>query len=192
LRADARRNRERLLVVADEVFAARGIGASTEDVARAAGVGIGTVFRHFPTKESLLAAVLVLRLQHMTERADRLSSSSDPGAAFASFFREIVDDARTKLTLSEALASAGVDLTRSAADTKNAFNAALERLLSRAQQAGAVRTDVGLPELLALIVGASRAAQQLGDPALQQRTVQILLDGLAAPGNPLGRPGRPD
>jgi AcrR family transcriptional regulator len=181
LRADARRNRQRLLAVAEDVFARRGFAASTEDIARAAGVGIGTLFRHFPTKEALLEAVFVARLQHMTDDAQRLSSASDPGAAFAGFFGQIIGESRTKLPLAAALAAAGVDLTSAAADTKRAFNAALERLLVRAQEAGAVRRDIGIRELLVLIVGASHAVQHAGgDPDLEAQAIRVVLDGLAA------------
>ena len=180
LRADARRNRDRLLIVADQVFASRGPGASTEDIARAAGVGIGTLFCHFPTKEALPEAVFVARLEHLAQVGDHLASSDDAGAAFATFFRQIVGEAQTKLIVAEALASAGVDLAHAAADTKRAFTLALERLLRRAQAAGAVRADIGLGEVVALIVGASRAVQHLGsDASGQARTIQVFLDGLA-------------
>jgi AcrR family transcriptional regulator len=181
LRADARRNRDRLLAVAEDIFARRGLAASTDDIARAAGVGIGTLFRHFPTKEALLEAVFVARLQHLTEDAQRLSSGDDPGQAFATFFAQIITESRTKLPLATALAAAGVDLTHTAGDTKRAFNAALEQLLVRAQEAGAVRRDIGIRELLVLIVGASHAVQQIGDDReLEAQTVRIVLDGLAA------------
>jgi AcrR family transcriptional regulator len=181
LRADARRNRDRLLVVAEDVFGSRGPGASTEDIARAAGVGIGTLFRHFPTKETLLEAVFVARLEHLTEDAQRLSSAADAGEAFASFFSQIISESRTKLPLAAALAAAGVDLTHVAADTKRAFNAALERLLVRAQEAGAVRSDIGIRELLVLIVGASHAVQHTGnDRELEAQAIRVVLDGLAA------------
>lgn len=181
VRADARRNRERLLAVAEDVFSSRGLAASTEDIARAAGVGIGTLFRHFPTKEALLEAVFVARLQQLTEDAERLSSAADPGEAFASFFGQIISESRTKLPLAAALAAAGVDLTYSAADTKREFNAALERLLVRAQEAGAVRSDVGIRELLVLIVGASHAVQHTGnDRELEAHAIRVVLDGLAA------------
>src|SRR5579859_7375871 len=103
LRADARRNRDRLLAVAEDIFARRGLVASTDDIARAAGVGIGTLFRHFPTKEALLEAVFVARLQHLTEDARRLSSGDDPGEAFATFFAQIITESRTKLPLATAL-----------------------------------------------------------------------------------------
>jgi AcrR family transcriptional regulator len=181
MRADARRNRERLLLVADEVFATQGVGASTEDIARAAGVGIGTLFRHFPTKEALLEAVFVARLRQLADQADRLTSAPDPGAAFETFFRQVIAEARTRLTLVEALALQGIDVSVSAADAKRELNDALERLLNRAQRSGAVRADVGLSELLSLIVGGARAAQHAGDdPHVDARILRVILDGLAA------------
>jgi AcrR family transcriptional regulator len=181
VRADARRNRERLLVVAEDVFASRGVSASTEDIARAAGVGIGTLFRHFPTKEALLQAVFVARLHQLALQAEQLCSAPDAGAAFETFFRQVIAEAQTKLTLVDALAQAGIDLTLNAGDAKQELNCALEHLLARARGAGAIRADVGLPELLALIVGTTRAVQHVGnDPQVEERTVRVVLDGLAA------------
>jgi AcrR family transcriptional regulator len=183
LRADARRNRARLLAVAQDVFARQGSSASTEDIARAAGVGIGTLFRHFPTKEALLQAVLLARLRQLTDQAEQLSAADDPGAAFEAFFTQVIAEARSRLSQVEALSLAGIDLSVGAADVKADFNAALERLLRRAQAAGAVRADVGLAELLALIVGTSRAVQfGGGDPQMEARTVRVVLDGLSARG----------
>jgi AcrR family transcriptional regulator len=182
VRADARRNRERLLAVAQDVFARQGIAASTEDIARAAGVGIGTLFRHFPTKEALLEAVFVARLQQLAEQAERSAQADDPGAAFEAFFCQIIAEARTRLSQVEALSLAGIDLSVAAADAKRDFNAALEQLLHRAQAAGAVRADIGLSDLLALIVGTSRAVQFAADDReVEARTLRVVLDGLAAP-----------
>jgi AcrR family transcriptional regulator len=181
LRTDARRNRDRLLAVAEDVFATRGPAASTEDIARAAGVGIGTLFRHFPTKEALLEAVFVARLQHLTDEAQQLNAADDPGQAFATFFSQIITASRSKLPLATALAAAGVDLTYTAGDTKRAFTSALQRLLVRAQEAGAVRSDISIRELLALIVGTSHAVQHTAeDRELQAQLVRIVLDGLGA------------
>jgi AcrR family transcriptional regulator len=181
LRADARRNRDRLLAVADEVFATQGAGASTDDIARAAGVGIGTLFRHFPTKEALLAAVFEARLRHLAEQARHLSATQDPGTSFAIFFRQVISEARTRLTLVDALALEGIDISLPAGDAKQDFNAALGQLLGRAQQAGAVRSDVRLSEVVALIVGTSRAVQHTGtDRQAEARLVEVVLDGLGA------------
>jgi AcrR family transcriptional regulator len=181
LRADARRNRARLLAAAQDVFASQGIAASTEDIARAAGVGIGTLFRHFPTKEALLEAVFVARLEQLADQARQSADADDPGAAFELFFSQIIAEARTRLSQVDALSLAGVDVSCAAADAKHDFNAALQQLLTRAQTAGAVRADIGLSELLALIVGTSRAVQFAADDgATEARTVRVVLDGLAA------------
>ncbi|SHL41249.1 transcriptional regulator, TetR family [Pseudonocardia thermophila] len=179
MRADARRNRERLLAAAEEVFAELGTEASTEEVARRAGVGIGTVFRHFPTKEQLLEAVLVARVAELADRAEQLTAAADPGRAFFALLDAVVAQARSRQTLSEALAAAGVDATAAAAPAKARLRAAAEQLLRAAQQAGAVRPDVGGDELMALMVGIARTAEQTAhDPELQARVSRLLVDGL--------------
>jgi AcrR family transcriptional regulator len=180
MRADARRNRARLLDVADAVFASKGTGASTEEIARAAGVGIGTVFRHFPTKEALLEAVFVRRLRRIADQAEALLDADDPGGAFFQFFTGVVEHAATKTAYADALAEAGIDVTDSVAPVQQDLRTALGALLGRAQRAGAVRTDIGLAELFALLVGISRAAEHTSDPTVQVRSLAVVLDGLRA------------
>ncbi len=178
-RADARRNRARILEAAEIVLAARGISASTEEIAREAGVGIGTVFRHFPTKEALLEAVFVGRLQRLAADATDLAMADDPGAAFFTFFARVVEQAAVKQAFSDALASAGIDLQTAASAVGADLKAAVGTLLTRAQQAGAVRSDVRLPDVLALLVGASRALEHAaGDREAQTRALTVVLDGL--------------
>lgn len=185
LRADARRNRARLLQVADEAFAERGTGVSTEEIARQAGVGIGTVFRHFPTKEALLEAVFIERLSRLGEQARVLSASEEPGAAFFAFFTLVVDQASVKNAFADALTTAGVNVRAAAARVSGEFSAALTGLLQTAQRAGAVRPDIGLTELKAVLVGASRAVENAGgDPAIRARIIAIMLDGLRPPAEP--------
>jgi AcrR family transcriptional regulator len=182
LRADARRNRARLLEVADQVFADRGIGASTEEIARQAGVGIGTVFRHFPTKEALLEAVFVGRLTRLGERAAALSDSEEPGPAFFAFAALVVGQASSKNAFSDALAAAGVNVQAAASGVSEEFAGAMTALLTNAQQAGVVRPDIGVAELKAVLVGASRAVEQGGDdPAIRARILAVMLDGLRPP-----------
>jgi AcrR family transcriptional regulator len=178
LRADARRNRERLLAVAEEVFATKGTGASTEEIARQAGVGIGTVFRHFPTKEALLAAVFLGRLERLGEQARALSAAAEPGPAFFNFFTLVVDQASVKNTFADALEQAGVDVEGVTSGVSGQLGAVLGELLRRAQAAGAVRGDLGVAELKALLVGASRAVEYAGDPDTRSRTLAVFLDGL--------------
>jgi AcrR family transcriptional regulator len=184
-RADALRNRARVLEAAEAVFAARGTTASTEEVAREADVGIGTVFRHFPTKEALLEAVFVARLRRLAAEAEALASAADPGEAFFTFFGHVVGHAATKNTFGDALAEAGIDMRETTATVGKDLKRVLAALLARAQEAGAVRRDVGLPEVMTLLVGASRAAEHAaGDGAVRDRALAVVIDGLR--GRPAG------
>ncbi len=110
LRADAARNRARVLDVATEVFTTRGVGVPTEEIARAAGVGVGTVFRHFPTKEALLEAVMVRRLEAIAAMTAQLAAQADPAEAFFACFRLVVEQSAGKNEFAQALAAAGVDV----------------------------------------------------------------------------------
>lgn len=179
-RADARANRVRILDVADEVFGEGGETASTEEVARLAGVGIATVFRHFPTKAALLEAVLVRRFDRLRERAEELLSAADPGQAFGDFFRYLVADAPSKIGIAEALldvgGAGGGEAFQASAELRQAFGA----LLQRGQQAGAIRADVDLPEVYALLVGVSQlAARERLDHEVRAQVLTIVFDGLA-------------
>ncbi|MFA1544143.1 TetR/AcrR family transcriptional regulator [Actinomadura monticuli] len=175
LRADALRNRAKVLAAAEEVFAVQGTSASTEEVARKAGVGIGTVFRHFPTKESLLEAVLVALLERLAGEAEELRSAADPGEAFFGFFSRVVSRAATKQAVTEALAEAGVDARAATGRAGPGLRAALGALLERAQEAGAVRADVGAAEVMALLAGMSYAAGRAG---AREDVLRIAFDGL--------------
>ena len=176
LRADARRNREKVLAAAEELFAARGSGVSTEEVAQAAGVGIGTVFRHFPTKEELLAAVFVGRIDRLADEAEMGVVAPDPGAALFALITHVVDQSATKNALADALADAGVAVV---AHRSGRLVAALAALLARAREAGAVRDEVDVPTLGAVLVGAARAIEHVGpDPLLRARVLRVMLAGL--------------
>jgi AcrR family transcriptional regulator len=180
-RADARRNRARVLEAAEQVFAARGTSASTGEIARAAGVGIGTVFRHFPTKEALLEAILIARMQRLADEADALATAADPGAAFFTFFQRMVEQSATKKAFSDALALAGVDVQSLVAPVARTLGRNIGVLLSRAQEAGVVRPDVRVGEVIALFKGVAHSAEHAGkDSALQARTLAIVFDGLRA------------
>jgi AcrR family transcriptional regulator len=188
LRADARDNRARILRAADEVFGAGGAAASTEDVARLAGVGIATVFRHFPTKYDLLAAVLTERLERLAARARELLAAADAGAAFLGFFTDVVEGASTKVTIAEALFDAGAapdDVPEAIARAGDELQTAFADLLARAQSAGAVRADVESPEVYALMVGTSRAVVHTHLPSsVEHRLVALALDALRPPPRP--------
>ncbi|MFI0480353.1 TetR/AcrR family transcriptional regulator [Actinomadura sp. 9N215] len=184
MRADARDNRARILEVAEEVFGRGGSAASTEEVARLAGVGIATVFRHFPTKRALLEAVLVKHFDGLCGRAQSLAESADAGQAFFDFFSRLVDDAAGKLAIVEAFTDAGGDAAGRAAQGPRDLRKAVGVLLGRAQDAGAVRADVGLDEVYALLVGVSRASAHLRlDEPVRARALGIIFDGLAPGGD---------
>jgi len=181
LRADARANRSRILQVAEEVFGTGGESASTEEVARLAGIGIATVFRHFPTKAALLEAVFVRRLERLRDQARALADAADPGRALFGFFAHTVADAATKLAIADALADEGGQAAAGTIQASDDLRRAVGVLLRRAQEAGAVRDDVDLPELYALLIGTSRAAAYAHlDTEVQARALAIVFDGLAA------------
>ncbi len=179
-RADARSNRERILNVAEEVFGKGGESASTEEVARLANVGIATVFRHFPTKAALLEAVLVQRFDRLREQAETLLHATDPGTAFFDFFRHLVADATGKIAITEALLEVGGDHGSDAAQASDGLRRAVGALLQQAQRAGAVRNDVELPEVYALLVATSRASAPAHvEEEVRDRMLAIVFDGLA-------------
>jgi len=178
-RADARSNRERILNVAEEVFGKGGESASTEEVARLANVGIATVFRHFPTKAALLESVLVQRFDRLRAQAETLLHATDPGTAFFDFFRHLVADATGKIAITEALLEAGGDGS-DAAQASDGLRRAVGALLQQAQRAGAVRNDVELPEVYALLVATSRASAHAHvEEEVRDRMLAIVFDGLA-------------
>ncbi|MFG1922523.1 TetR/AcrR family transcriptional regulator [Cryptosporangium sp. NPDC048952] len=177
LRADARRNRAKVLTAAEDVFATHGTGASTEEIAQAAGVGIGTVFRHFPTKEALLEAVFVARLDRLAEQVRAAAESPDPGAAFREQITLVVDSSPSKNALADALAAAGVEVNVG----KTGVREALDLLLRRAQEAGVVRAELDVPTVMALLIGASHGVEAAGDdPERRALIIRVLLDGMSA------------
>jgi AcrR family transcriptional regulator len=180
LRADAQRNRARILQVAFEAFAAEGLGVSVHEIARRAGVGTGTVSRHFPTKESLYEAVVLSRAGWLTEQAATLARSDDPGAAFFEFFALIVTEGAANRGMADALAGdACFDLDAAARREGIDVTGALGDLLTRAQRAGAVRGDADTADIKALITGCL-ARTPPEDPAARDRMISIATAGLAS------------
>jgi AcrR family transcriptional regulator len=178
-RADARRNRVRLLAAAEALFAAEGVDVPVDDIARRAGVGVGTVYRHFPTKEILFAAVVRDRLDRLAVEARTLLAAGDPGEAFFTFFRSLVDAGATKRDLSDALAGAGIDMAAQTADMARELRDALAELLVHAQSAGTVRDDIAAVDVFALLAGLLLALdQRRGDDVLRERLVDVVVDGL--------------
>jgi AcrR family transcriptional regulator len=176
LRADARRNRERVLLAAREMFAAEGLSVSLDDIARRAGVGPGTVHRHFRTKDDLLEAVLADRLRALTDTVRELAEAPDAGEAFFAFFQRVVEDAHHNLALSAALTNPA-DLGEAVLEAGAALATAVGVLLTRAQQAGAVRNDIDTADLHAIIAGALATEQRLS-PSSRGRGMTVVADGL--------------
>ncbi len=177
LRADAQRNRVRILQAAEEVFAKKGATASTEEVAARAGVAIGTIFRHFPTKGALLSAIMKNLRERLTDEATTLSATGDPATALFTFFSHIVAQSAATATVVDLLADTGVDVRPDKA--LHGLSGALEALLDRAQAAGAIRRDVGIGDVMALLVAQCQGALSgRWDEDLQRRTLTIIFDGL--------------
>jgi AcrR family transcriptional regulator len=174
LRADARRNRERVLIAAREAFAAEGPGVSLDDIARRAGVGPGTVHRHFPTKDALFTAVIIDRLSELASEARDLAGAAEPGTAFFTFLDQLAEAARNNVALQTAFTDSN-ELHLSLADTGAALEAALTTLLTQAQRAGAVRTDIDVRDLHAVMSGALAIDQRASTPG---RGMSIVVDGL--------------
>jgi AcrR family transcriptional regulator len=187
-RADAARNRELLLAAAEEEFAERGAAASVADIARRAGVAKGTVFRHFATKEDLIASIVVGHLATLTAVARRLADSTDPGAALLEFLTVAADQHQQHdLTF---LQTASADDSRVSAVGDEVY-AGVELLVDRARDAGAIRSDVTGADVFLLMCAPVHVAGNLADPApdLWRRYLAIIFDGLRPDGaNPLPQP----
>lgn len=196
LRADAQRNRERLLAAAEAVFATDGVDVPVDAIAERAGVGVGTLYRHFPTKEKLFEAILVDRVGSITDEARRRLATEDPSTAFFGFLDYLVGEATRKRDLITAFASAGVEFDLVAADAKEALGVALGDLLVAAQRAGAVRTDVTAPLVLSLIGATCTSFDTLHDGVAPEELFRVVVDGLRAtstrtPLRPAHRQGPP-
>lgn len=176
LRADAQRNRERILAAADEMFAAHGVDASIDEIASRAGVGVGTLYRNFPTKEALLQALFVARMQPLITAARDAAEAEDPGEAFVAFMRRLGDEFVNFKALAEVMASSGMDLSAKAEASADLLRAG-DALLRRAQQAGDVRPDVGIADVAALMTGLGYADSSV-TPTQRSRCLALACDSL--------------
>jgi AcrR family transcriptional regulator len=190
IRSDAARNRAKVLQAAEAVLDEQGLAARMEEIAHRAGVGVGTVYRHFATKEALYQAVVRSRVDLLLDQAAQLQTTAEPETAFFTFFSRIVADAARKRALNDALRGAGIDVKAQQSDQQARMRTAITDLLHNAQRARAVRPDVDLPEVLALLRGASMAAETGDYPApILDRSLAVLFDGLRSK---LGQPVRSD
>ncbi|MFI9378289.1 TetR/AcrR family transcriptional regulator [Streptomyces parvulus] len=174
MRADARRNRERLLAVAAEAFAERGEGASLDDIARRAGVGAGTLYRHFPTRRALLEAAYLDRIEAIAARAAVIAAERAPGEALREWLAELGAGMIRVRGLKTLLGAAG--------DTAcgECVRGAAGRLVRAAQEEGTLRPDVEPVEVLRLVQGVVTAAESAaGDAGADvRRYLSLLMGGL--------------
>jgi AcrR family transcriptional regulator len=181
LRADAQRNRARVLEAAETVFAAEGISVPIDVIAEKAGVGVGTLYRHFPTKEKLFEAILVGRIVEIAADARARLDADDPGAAFFAFLENLVEQSTLKRDLIQALLGAGVEIEAAVAGPKRDLEGAVGELLEVAQRAGAVRSDVTSAVVVSLVGATCIAADHPNTATAPSEILAIVCDGLRPP-----------
>jgi AcrR family transcriptional regulator len=183
LRADAERNRERILAAAAEVFAERGLDVSLDDIAAHAGVGVGTVYRRFPDKDALIEALFEDKIDRAVALADEALGIEDPWEGFTTFMRGMCRMQAQDRGFKDALLGRDRGRERVAAARERIAPLAM-RLLARAQEAGAVRSDLGPFDVPMLNLCVSLIADRTRDvaPDYWERVLTILIDGLSAKG----------
>jgi len=175
-RADARRNYENVLVAAREAFAEGGESTALEEIARRAGVGIGTLYRHFPNRQALVEALYLEEVEEVCRSAAEQPEGADPWEALNGWFERFIAYLATK----RALAAELLNYLDRDAELFKASRAALfeagEPLLTRAQEAGVVRPDVDIAEVIQMVMGIAKVPA--GDPSQTEHIIRIALDGL--------------
>jgi AcrR family transcriptional regulator len=180
LRADAQRNYAKLLDAASAAFIEHGADdVSLEEIARRAGVGIGTLYRHFPTRQALLEAVYRDQVELLRARAEELLDTASPGDAFAAWMRTLAAFSSTKRSLTSAMLTTLGKNSEVVSSCSLVIRTAAETLLANAQQAGAVRPDVTAIDVIRLVHGITIATERMPtDPAQADRMLALVLDGL--------------
>ncbi len=183
LRADARRNRAAVVAAAKRLFADQGLDAQMPDVAKAAKVGVGTVYRHFPTKDDLIAAMAAERFERLAERAREDLQNEDPWEGIADFIRFSAEIQAEDRGLCEVMGSRPEVMD--AAAQAAGLGELCEQLVERAQRSGDLRSDLAWEDIPMIACGLGRITQATMGPAAGRwpRLVEIILDGLRAPGN---------
>jgi AcrR family transcriptional regulator len=190
-RADGLRNREKVLEAAKTVFSAGGPDASLEAVAREAGVGIGTLYRHFPTREALYEAVYRREVEQLGELAEELKGEDAPVEALRHWLGANVEFVATKKGMATALALAAGPPSELTAFSYERLTKAIGILLARAVETGEIRGDVSAEDLLRTLVGMCLLHDQPGWQSSVMRMLDVLIDGLRAQGAGKGQPRRP-
>jgi len=192
LRADARRNREAVLSAAGRLFAEQGLEAQMPDVAKLAGVGVGTVYRHFPTKDDLIAALVGEGFERLAEKARECLQLEDPWTGVAEFVRFSAQIQAGDRGLCD-IVGLRADITQAAAEAAG-MPELLDQLVRRAQRDGSLRRDLTWEDVPMISCGLGSAIRQQVGPATGRwpRLVEIIIDGLRAPGSVrLPRPAPP-
>jgi AcrR family transcriptional regulator len=179
MRADARRNYERLVVAARDVFAQSGVEASMEAIAKQAGVGIGTLYRHFPTRIDIVEAVYVTDVDQLVETAERLVAASDPWSAVVGWLEAFVRYAQTKRTLLSELHEAFEKNPQLKSVSRGRIEGALRMVLDPARRAGVVRTDIDESDLMQLL--SSICMSPTVTAPQSERLLVMIQDGLRPP-----------
>jgi AcrR family transcriptional regulator len=190
-RADALRNRERVLEAAKAVFSAGGSDASLEAVARHAGVGIGTLYRHFPTREALYEAVYRREVEQLGDMAEQLKKDAAPVEALRRWLRANVEFVATKKGMAAALALAAQPPSALTAFSYERLTKAIGTLLDRAVASGELRGDIGPEDLLRALVGMCLLHDQAGWQASVVRMLDVFIDGMRVKPGARGAAPRP-
>jgi AcrR family transcriptional regulator len=177
MRADAARNHEKILRAAEEIFALEGVMVPIDLVAERAGVGIGTLYRHFPTKEALYEEIVITRIRGLIETADECVMNPNAQEGLCSFLREFAHQTTEKHDLFDALGQAGIDIKARFSDSFDELMTRIEVLRQHAVDAGGVREDVAAKDMLNLVMGSCYAASQSGNDDV---SLQLLLDVILA------------
>ena len=177
-RADSVRNREQVLKAAKAVFAEDGPAGSLEGVARRAGVGVGTLYRHFPTRQALFEAVYRREVEHLAELAEQLGTDLPPLEALRRWMHANVEFVATKKGMSAALAIAVHGSSGLTAYSMDRLGRALETLLRRAAKAGAIRDDISAEDILRTVVGLCYTHDKPGWQGNVLRLVDVFVDGM--------------
>jgi AcrR family transcriptional regulator len=194
LRADARRNRERVLAAASDAFAAEGFDVGVAEIARRAGVGTGTLFRHFPTKLELEVAVILARKQEMMASVRAALAEPDPWAGFARMMTDGVEMTACDRCIGQ-VASPELLADERMQQLRTELLAGTEQVLARGREAGVVRADLAAQDIFVLTsaIGMTMQRYSHAQPDLWRRYLGVVLDGLRAGGSPAPlEPGPPD
>ncbi len=185
LRADAQRNYDQLVGAAEAAFSEHGADACLEDIAKRANVGIGTLYRHFPTREDLIAKVLDQSTLAVIASAEARLTAPDPAAQLEAWIAELVASVTTYRGLTGALANGYVSKSGSQlCSSCDAMTAAGGALLARAQAVGAIRPEAEIREVILSAHSVAWIAEQTRDPAATARLLRIFFDGLRLVGAP--------